>query len=78
MKQILAQQELEFPCLFGSLLGAIKPIISINKCQISVKTLTELALKMIDKDPSLYKELIQDKKESGGDDDDLDNDFSAN
>ena len=77
MKQILAQQELEFPCLFGSLLAAIKPIFSINKCQISVKTLTEFALKMIEKDPSLYQQLAKDKKETG-DDDDISNDFGAN
>ncbi len=60
IKQLLAQQELNFPCLFGSLLSAIKPIISINKCQISVKKLTEYGLKMIKNNPDLYKTLIDE------------------
>ena len=64
IKQLLAQQELNFPSLFGSILTAIKPIISINKCQVSVKTLTEFALKLIDAKPDLYNELVKNNKET--------------
>lgn len=64
LKQLLAQQELNFPSLFGSILTAIKPIISINKCQISVKTLTEFALKLIQSKPELYEELVRNNKDS--------------
>ena len=65
VKQILAQQELTFPCLFGSLLTALKPIISINKCQISIKTLTQYGLKVIQNNPELYHELVElDKQKS--------------
>lgn len=58
VKQLLAQQELNFPNLFGSLLTAIKPIFSINKTQLSVKTLTEFAMRMVEDQPELYKQIV--------------------
>ncbi|CAF0976101.1 unnamed protein product [Brachionus calyciflorus] len=59
MKQLLAQQELISPSLFSSLLSAIKPIIQIDLCQISVKTLSEYTLHLVRKDASLYDELVK-------------------
>lgn len=59
MKQMLAQQELLFPNLFSSMLSAIKPIIGIGKCRLSVKALNEFALKMIKRNPDLYDELVK-------------------
>ncbi len=64
IKQMLAQHELNFPCLFGSLLSAIKPIISINKCQISIKKLAEYGMTLIKQDPNLYYKLIESEDSS--------------
>jgi tRNA(Ile)-lysidine synthase TilS/MesJ len=66
MKQLLAQQEVNFPCLFGSLLAALKPIISIDKCRISIKTLSEYGLKMVKQDETLYQELVKSCKIDSG------------
>ena len=62
MKQLLAQQEVQFPRLFNSLQSALKPLISIDKCQISIKTLSEYGLRMVRQDENLYKELINISK----------------
>lgn len=62
MKQLLAQQELAFPSLFSSLLSAIKPIIKIDLCQLSVKTLSEYALELVRKNPQLYSEMVKHSK----------------
>lgn len=59
MKQLLAQQELLHPNLFNSLLSAIKPILALNKCQLSLKSLSEFALKLIKRQPELYNELLE-------------------
>ena len=67
IKQILAQQEITFPCLFNSLLSAIKPILSINRCQLSIKTLSEYALKLIEQNPELYNDLMQKNKNENQD-----------
>lgn len=74
MKQLLAQQELAFPSLFSSLLSAIKPIISIDKCQISIKSLSEYTLKLINQNPSLYNELIKSSDKDNDHDLDMDED----
>lgn len=58
MKQLLAQQELLHPNLFNSLLAAIKPILSIDKCQLSLRVLSEFALKLVEKQPELYDEIL--------------------
>lgn len=70
MKKLLAEQELAFPNLFNSLLSAIKPIISINKCQLSIKKLSEFALKMLQNDSKLYNDLIRNAKKLNGSDQD--------
>ncbi len=62
MKKLLAEQELAFPNLFNSLLSAIKPIISIDKCQISIKTLSEFALKLVHNNEKLYNEFVINSK----------------
>ncbi len=67
VKQLLAQQELNFPSLFGSLLTAIRPIFSINKCQVSVKSLTELGLRLIAENTDLYNEMRKTSKENESD-----------
>ena len=67
IKQILAQQELSFPCLFNSLLSAIKPILSINRCQVSIKTLSQYAMKLIEQNPEIYNELVKDIKNENQD-----------
>jgi hypothetical protein len=59
IKHLLAQQELNFRTLFSSLLNAIRPIISINKCQISIKSLSEHSLKQVQTDLDLYFKIIQ-------------------
>lgn len=64
MKQLLAQQEVHFPHLFSSLLTAIKPIISIDQCKVSIKSLSELGLKMIKENEQLYQSLLQSSKDS--------------
>jgi len=67
VKQLLAQQELNFPSLFGSLLTAIKPIFSIDKCQVSVKSLTQLGLKMLSENSDLYYQMKKSCKEDDSD-----------
>jgi tRNA(Ile)-lysidine synthase TilS/MesJ len=62
MKQLLAQQEVQFPNLFSSLMSAIKPIISIDKTKISIKTLSEYGLKLVREDEKLYEELFSKNK----------------
>lgn len=57
IKHLLAQQELNFSSLFSSVLNAIRPIISINKCQLSIKSLSEHALKLVQNNPELYASL---------------------
>jgi tRNA(Ile)-lysidine synthase TilS/MesJ len=66
MKQLLAQQEVNFPCLFGSLLAALHPIISIDQCRVSIKSLSAYGLKMIKQDPKLYDELVKTCKADSG------------
>lgn len=63
MKQLLAQQELNFPYLFNSLLSAIKPIISIDKCKLSIKSLSEFALKLVKREPVLYGQLLANERD---------------
>lgn len=70
MKQLLAQQELLFPNLFHSLLSALKPILAVNKCRLSIKTLSEFALKMIKFNPELYNEMLADTNKNDNLDDD--------
>ena len=69
MKKLLAEQELAFPNLFNSLLAAIKPIISIDKCQISIKTLSEFALKLVHNNSKLYAELVKNSHKFNSDKD---------
>lgn len=38
MKQLLAAQELVFPCLFASLLAAIKPLMARNRTGMESKS----------------------------------------
>lgn len=58
IKHLLAQQELNFSTLFSSLLNALKPLVSINKCQLSIKSLSEYSLKLVQNDLELYNKLI--------------------
>ena len=37
MKQLLAAQEVLYPCLYPSILTAMKPIMAINKTQVNIK-----------------------------------------
>jgi tRNA(Ile)-lysidine synthase TilS/MesJ len=64
MKQILAQQELNFPCLFNSLLSAIKPILSIDRCKLSIKMLSEYSMHLIRKNETVYKEMLDNLNSS--------------
>lgn len=57
IKQLLAQQEARYRHLYNSLISAIKPVVSINKCKISIDTLSQVALKLLNKDFELYNEL---------------------
>ena len=67
---MLAQNEAQFPFLYNSLLSAIKPLIKINKCQISIKTLSEHCLKLVNENTELYESLKDNKQASKEDDDD--------
>ena len=58
IKHLLAQQELNFSTLFSSLLNALKPLVSINKCQLSIRSLSEYSLKLVQNDLELYNKLI--------------------
>ena len=64
IKQLLAQQELNFSTLFSSLLNAMRPIISINKCQLSIKSLSEHTLKLVQNDSDLYARLTIKENEN--------------
>ena len=59
----LAEQELGFPGLFGSLLAAMRPVIAIGKCRVSVKTLAACALRLVEEQPQLYERLVRGRKE---------------
>jgi hypothetical protein len=63
IKHLLAQQELNFSTLFSSLLNAMRPIISINKCQLSIKSLSEHTLKLVQNDLDLYARLKTNVKD---------------
>ena len=63
LKRLLAEQELGFPGLFGSLLAAMRPVIAIGKCRVSVKTLAACALKLVEEQPQLYERLVGGRKE---------------
>ena len=61
VKQFLAQLETLFPFLYNNLLSAIRPILSINKCQINMQMLCEYALKRLNESPNLCDELLKPK-----------------
>jgi hypothetical protein len=76
MKQLLAQQELLSPFLFHTILTSIRPILSMNKLKISMKTLCAFTLNQVEMHPELYNELRRLNKKQGtnvNDDDDEDN-----
>jgi hypothetical protein len=57
------QQELSFPGLFGSMQAAMRPVIAISKCRVSVKTLAACALRLVEEQPQLYERLVGGRKE---------------
>ena len=57
LKTLLAHEEVNFSYLYNSLLTALKPVISINICQISLATLSQKALKLLNDNPELYNSI---------------------
>ena len=57
----MAKQEAQYPFLYNNLLSAIKPILSINKCQIDIKTLSQIGLKVMS-DDKVYNSLGKTEK----------------
>ncbi len=57
----MAKQEAQYPFLYNNLLSAIKPIFSINKCQIDIKTLSQIGLKVMS-DDKVYNSLVKTEK----------------
>ena len=53
----MAKQEAQYPFLYNSLLSAIKPVLSINKCQVDVKTLSQVGLKLLNANNDEYRKL---------------------
>jgi hypothetical protein len=70
IKHLLAQQELNFRTLFSSLLNALRPIISINKCQLSIKSLSEHTLNLVQNDTDLYAKILAQSKNNNKDEND--------
>lgn len=68
IKHLLAQQELNFRTLFSSLLNALRPIISINKCQLSIKSLSEHTLNLVQNDTDLYVKIVAQNKNNNNKD----------
>ena len=68
IKHLLAQQELNFRTLFSSLLNALHPIISINKCQLSIKSLSEHTLNLVQNDIDLYVKIVAQNKNNNNKD----------
>ena len=75
IKHLLAQQELNFRTLFSSLLNALRPIISINKCQLSIKSLSEHTLNIVQNDPDLYVKIVAQNKNKNNNKDENDNEI---
>ena len=75
IKHLLAQQELNFRTLFSSLLNALRPIIFINKFQLSIKSLSEHTLNLVQNDPDLYVKIVAQNKNKNNNKDENDNEI---
>ena len=69
----MAKQEAQYPFLYNNLLSAIEPIFSINKCQIDIKTLSQIEFKILsddgDKMGKVYNSLEETEKTDNRTDD---------
>ena len=70
IKHLLAQQELNFRTLFSSLLNALRPIIFINKFQLSIKSLSEHTLNLVQNNIDLYVKIVVQRKNNNKDEND--------